>query len=110
MIFNVKMDFRRKARLVAGKHVTNAPELITYASVVSKESVRIAFTLATILGLDIMMTDITNAYIYAPCAEKVAAWAGMESGESHGRLVLIVQALYGLKLARASWRSHMVVT
>jgi hypothetical protein len=58
MVFDVKMDFRRTARLVAGGHVTNAPDSITYASVVSNESVGIAFTLATIFGLDVMMTDI----------------------------------------------------
>jgi hypothetical protein len=36
MIFDIKMeDFRRKARLVAGGHRTEAPATITYASVVS---------------------------------------------------------------------------
>ena len=40
IIFDVKMeDFRRKARLVAGGHVTEAPATLTYASVVSRESV-----------------------------------------------------------------------
>ncbi len=40
MIFDVKMeDFRRKARLVAGGHVKKAPASITYASVVSRETV-----------------------------------------------------------------------
>ena len=35
-------DFRRKARLVAGGHMTDTPAAITYASVVSRESVRLA--------------------------------------------------------------------
>ena len=40
MIFDVKMeDFRRKARLVAGGHMTSAPATMTYASVVSRETV-----------------------------------------------------------------------
>ncbi len=44
MVFDVKMkDFRCKARLVAGGHMTKAPATITYASVVSCETVRIAF-------------------------------------------------------------------
>jgi hypothetical protein len=47
IIFNVKLeDFRRKARLVAGGHMTDPPAVATYASVVSGESVRIALTAA----------------------------------------------------------------
>jgi hypothetical protein len=49
IIWDVKMEnFRRKARLVAGGHMTTAPAAITYASVVSRESVRIALTLAAL--------------------------------------------------------------
>jgi hypothetical protein len=59
MIFDVKMeDFRRKARFMAGGHTTDAPHVITYASVVSRESVRIALTLAALNDLDAMMGDI----------------------------------------------------
>ena len=40
LIFDVKMeDFWRKARLVAGGHMTNTPTKNTYASVVSHELV-----------------------------------------------------------------------
>jgi hypothetical protein len=47
MVFDVKMeDFRRKARLVAGGHMTKAPATLTYASVVSRETVRLALTVA----------------------------------------------------------------
>ena len=46
MIFYVKMeDYRRKARLVAGGHVTEPPDTITYASVVLRDKLRIALTL-----------------------------------------------------------------
>ncbi len=43
MIFDVKMDFTRKARYVAGGHMTNPPSSLTYSSVVLRDSVRIAF-------------------------------------------------------------------
>ena len=48
MIFDVKIgeNFRRKARLVAGRHSTDAPATLTYLSVVSCDSVRIALTIA----------------------------------------------------------------
>eukprot|EP00980_Cylindrotheca_fusiformis_P007911 scaffold1692_cov79-Cylindrotheca_fusiformis.AAC.2 len=49
MIFDVKLgeNFRRKARLVAGGHVTEVPSSMTYSSVVSRDSVRIALTIAS---------------------------------------------------------------
>ena len=43
MVFSIKMeDFSRRACLVAGGHMVQAPKNLTYASVVSRESVRIA--------------------------------------------------------------------
>jgi hypothetical protein len=59
MIFDVKMeDFRRKERFVAGGHTTDTPYSMTYASVVSRESVIITLTLATLNDLDVKMADI----------------------------------------------------
>jgi len=41
MIFDIKMDgdFMRKARLVAGGHMTKTPASSTYLSVASRESI-----------------------------------------------------------------------
>ena len=39
LIFDIKMNFTRKARFVAGGHTTEAPWAITYSSVVSRDSV-----------------------------------------------------------------------
>jgi hypothetical protein len=62
MIFDVKMeDFRRKARLVAGGHKTKAPATITYASVVSRETVHIALLMAALNDLKVKVGDVLNA-------------------------------------------------
>ncbi|KAL7474123.1 hypothetical protein ACHAW6_000117 [Cyclotella cf. meneghiniana] len=54
MIFDVNMeDFCCKARFVAGEHMTKAPTTITYASVVSQETVRIALLMAALNNVDI---------------------------------------------------------
>jgi hypothetical protein len=45
IIFDVKMDFTRKARLVARGDLTETPRTLTYSSVVSRESVRILSSL-----------------------------------------------------------------
>jgi hypothetical protein len=85
MIFDVKMeDFRRNARFVAGGHTTDAPRAMTYASVVSRESVRIALTLAALNDLAVKMADIENDYLTAPITEKVWTVLGPEFGDDAG--------------------------
>ena len=54
MIFDVKMDLTRKAHFVAGGHMTEAPASITYSSVVSRDSVQIAFLIAALNDLEII--------------------------------------------------------
>ena len=63
VIFDVKLgeNFRRKARLVAGGHTTETPSSITYSSVVSRDSVRIALTIAALNNLKNLGCDIQNA-------------------------------------------------
>jgi Reverse transcriptase (RNA-dependent DNA polymerase) len=106
MVFDVKPDFTRKARLVAGGHMTDPPSAITYASVVSRESVRIAFLLAALNNLDVLAADIGNAYLNARTREKVYIICGKEFGDDNvGKKAIIVRALYGLKSSGAAWRS-----
>jgi hypothetical protein len=110
MVFDVKMDLIRKARFVAGGHLTEAPASITYSSVVSRDSVRIAFLLAALNGLNIISCDIGNAYLNAPCREKIWFVAGPEFGSRQGQVVKVVRALYGLKSSGASWRNMLQET
>jgi hypothetical protein len=67
MIFDVKMDLTRKARMVAGGHTTETPAGLTYSSVVSRDSVRIAFLYAALNDLYVMSCDVSTAYLNAPC-------------------------------------------
>jgi hypothetical protein len=54
-------DFRQKTRLVAGGHLTQAPATITYASVVSRETVRPALTFASLNDLKVKVGNVLNA-------------------------------------------------
>lgn len=111
MIFDVKLDFTRKARFVAGGHMTDPPASLTYASVVSRDSVRIALLIAALNDLDVLCADVSNAYINATCREKTHFKAGSEFGPNNqGRMVIIVRALYGLKSSGAAWRAHLAQT
>eukprot|EP00957_Ditylum_brightwellii_P098259 7486595-Ditylum_brightwellii.AAC.1 len=64
------MDFTRKARWVLDGHKTPDPVESMYASVVSRESVRIAFTYAALNNLDVWAAVIQNAYLQAPSSQK----------------------------------------
>ncbi len=83
MIFDIKMvDFSRKARVVASGHVTDAPATMTCTSVVSRETVRIALTIAALNSLDVKTGDVMNAYITAPITEKVWTTLSPEFSEA----------------------------
>ena len=109
MIFDVKMgeNFRQKARLVGGGHMTEAPSSITYSSVVSRDSIRIALTIAALNGLDLLDCDIQNAYLTAKCREKIWTIAGPEFGSEEGSLITVKMALYGLKPSGAALRAKL---
>ncbi len=111
MIFNVKMDFTWKARFVAGGHTTDTPGLITYSSVVSRDSARLAFLIAGLNELDVLAGDVTNAYLNALCREKIWFEGGVEIGEDRGKvLIAVTRALYGLKSSGAAWQADLAAT
>jgi hypothetical protein len=69
--------------------LTETPPAWTYSSVVTRESVRIAFVIAALNGLDLMMFDVVNAYLNALTTEKLYCYAGKEFGaEEEGKLII----------------------
>ena len=109
MIFDVKFgeNFQRRARLVAGGHMTDTPNTLTYSSVVSRDSVCIALTIAALNELSVMACDIQNAYLTAECSEKIWTRAGPEFGSENGSIMIVKKALYGLKGSGAAFRAHL---
>ena len=108
LVFDVKMDFTRKARWVLDGHKTSDPEVSTYAGVVSRESVRIAFTYAALNDIDVFAADIGNAYLQSPSSQKHYIICGPEFGlENVGKRALIRRALYGGKSAGRDFRNHL---
>lgn len=108
IVWDVKMDFTRKARWVLDGHKCPDPEGSTYAGVVSRESVRIALTYAALNDLDVFAADIRNAYLQAPSSCKDYIICGPEFGlENQGKVALIHRALYGGKSAGRDFRNHL---
>lgn len=108
LVFDVKMDFTRKARWVKDGHRTPDPEQSTFAGVVSRESVRIALTYAALNDINVTAADIKNAYLQAPSSEKHYVICGPEFGlENVGKVALIRRALYGGKSSGADFWRHL---
>ena len=87
--------------------MTEAPATITYASVVARDTVRLALRLAVLNYLDVKVGDVLNAYITAPVTKKIWTVFGPEFGTDAGKRAVIVRTLYGLKSAGAAFRAHL---
>ena len=89
-------------------HRTPEPENLTFAGVVSRESVRIALTFASLNNLNVCACDIQNAYLQSPSSEKHYIICGPEFGiENVGKKAMIIRALYGGKSAGADYWRHV---
>ena len=61
-IFDVKLDLRRKVRLVIQGHVVNSYGHEVYASTMKYISARILMIITATNNLEVMTGDISNAY------------------------------------------------
>ena len=96
LVFDCKSDLRRKARLVAGGHMTAQPKDSSYSGVVSMRSIRMLALLAELNGLKFWAADVSNAYLEAKTKERVYIVASPEFGPLEGHTLIIYKALYGL--------------
>jgi hypothetical protein len=103
-------DFRRKARLVANGNQTETPLTLTYSSVVSRDSVRIALLVTALNYLKLLAYDIQNEYLTADCRERTYITAGQEFGSEAGSLMIVNKARNGLKSSDALFRAHLAET
>ncbi|KAI2496582.1 Reverse transcriptase (RNA-dependent DNA polymerase) [Fragilaria crotonensis] len=102
------MDLTRKARLVARGNMTEATKEQTFASVVSRDTVRLFFLLAALNDLDLLSCDIQNAYLAAPNKEKVwTKFTDQLGPEYNGKRAIIAKALYGLRSSGRSFRDYL---
>ena len=70
LVWDVKMDFTRKARWVLDGHKIPDPIVSTYTGVVSRESVRKALTYAALNDLNVFAANIQNTYLQTPSSQK----------------------------------------
>jgi hypothetical protein len=95
-VFDIKMDLTRKERLVARGSMTEPTKEETFASVVSRDTVRLFFLLDALNDVELLSCDIQNAYLSAPNKEKVWTKFDDQLGpEYKGRRAIISKAVYG---------------
>ena len=85
----------------------HTPDTITYSSVVMRETVCIALTMAMLHDLEVKAAEVLNAYVMAPNHEKIWTVLSPEFEDDAGKSAVIVRASYGLKSAGASFRAHL---
>ena len=103
LVFAVKFDGRHKARLVADGHLTLDPVENIYSGVVSLTNLWLLIFLCKLNNLDIWGADIGNAYLELFTDEKLYIVAGPECQELEGYILILLKALYGLKLSGKRW-------
>ena len=94
--FKVMNEGGEPPPLVARGHMTKTPVVLTYMSVVSRDSAHIALTI-TLNNLQVKASDVQNAFLMAPCKEQIWTMLGPEFGADAGKKAFLVCALYGLK-------------
>ena len=86
---------------------TTAPESITYSFIASRESVRIALTIAALNGLDIFSCEIKNSHLTVKCRELIWTMAGPVFGSEEGSIMVVKMDIYGLKLSGSTFRAEL---
>ena len=81
---------------MAGEHMTETSAMMTYSSVVARDSICLAFLITALNNIDVDACDIGNMYLHVPCKEKIWFEAGIECSEHLGKVMRVIHALYGL--------------
>ena len=79
IVFDVKFDGRRKARLVCSGNMTDVPSEDVYSGVVSLDTVRLGFQIANMQNLQVCAADIGTAFLYGKTRKKglYCCWNGV---------------------------------
>ena len=107
IVFDVKFDLRRKARLVAGGNWTDLEKDDIYSGVVGLDTIRMGLFLGQLNKLQCCTADIGNAYLNSRTREKVYIIAGPEFGDLEGLILIIEGAIYGLRTSAARFWEHL---
>jgi len=107
MVYDVKADLSRKARLVVMGDVVNPRGLSTRAKFVKGISVRLLNVIAHRYGLKMLCGDIGHAFIQTTTRAKIFTRCGPEFGDKSGCIAIIEKALCGLTTSAERLRTML---
>ena len=103
----MKMEvFRQMAGDVAGGYMNNAPETITFATVLFRETVKIALMITAFNDLVVKSAAILM-HVCRHLLQKSLTMLDPEFDKVTRITEIITRAIYGLKSAGAAFRSHL---
>ena len=109
-VYACKHNLCRRARLVAGEHMTPPVAHEAYSVVVSLQSLCITLFLGELNGLKLGIGDVGSAYLEAVTNKKVYIIAGPEFGDLAGHTLVIYKVLYGLCTSGARYHEKFAKT
>ena len=108
LIWDMNVEFTPKLIWVLDGHKKHNPIVSTYSGLVSRESVRIAFTYSALTRIEVCAADNSNAYIQVPSSQKDYIVCSTEFGiENVVKHALFWRALYGGKSARKDFQNRL---
>jgi hypothetical protein len=108
IIYDVKQDLRRKARLVAGGHLVDPLYHSVYSSTVKGISVKLQHVISHKADLSQLCGDVSLAFVNAFTNQLAYAIAGPKFGEHEGKTVIIRKTLYGLCTSAIENGTHIL--
>ena len=96
--------------MVANGTMTEAPLILNYDYVVSRDVVCSDLLIAGPNDLDIMACDVGNAYLNVSCQERFWFAAGPDCAPEKIGMVMVmvmIRYLYELNISGAGWRKHL---
>ena len=98
-------------QLVAAVNLASDPIDSIYSGVVSSWSLRLSIFLAKSNYMEVFGAGIVNAYLEATTKEKIYVGAGTAFEDLQGHILVVHEALYGLKSSglRLSQRIHDIM-
>ena len=110
-VFDVKSDGKFKARFCAGGDSVDATGVDSAMTVVETPSTRILFVIAEANGQEVLVGDLSSAYLHAYTKEKVYFICGPEWGkDKEGCIAIVIKAVYGLVGSAHAYHQHVFET
>jgi hypothetical protein len=110
-VYDVKSDGKFKARFCAGGDSVDATGVHSAMTVVETPNTRILFVTAEANGQEVLVGDLSSAYLHAYTKEKVYFICGPEWGpEREGCVAIVIKAVYGLVGSAHAYHQHVFET